>query len=288
MRVPPARRKPTYAVGSVDNALRLLQMLRDVGKVRGKDAAAELNISPSTVHRHMSMLVYRGFAVQDDSRTYLPGPAIGIEAVSFDWTRRFQSLVKPFLEDLRDQLDETVYFMIRTGTTVRFILTVEASHRTRAGDRHGFVIPAHSSAAGRAILAAMTPAAVAGLYRKPFSSEPVEGMTQEAIDRLQQELSRVRSRGYELSVEEVETGIVSLAVPIRNADATAAISIAGPVSRLERFTRKDTIDTLLQTRNRIEAESERTTHDGDSTVPDLVSHPPEPEPLTLTGTDSRA
>ncbi len=62
---------------SVDNVLRLLQMLRDVGGLRLKDAAEELGIAPSTAHRLLAMLVYRGFAVQDERRMYHPGSAMG-------------------------------------------------------------------------------------------------------------------------------------------------------------------------------------------------------------------
>ena len=37
----------------------------------------ELGIAPSTAHRLLAMLVYRGFAVQDEKRMYHPGPAMG-------------------------------------------------------------------------------------------------------------------------------------------------------------------------------------------------------------------
>lgn len=41
--------RPSYALESVDNALRLLQMLRDVGALRLKDAAEELGDRKSVV-----------------------------------------------------------------------------------------------------------------------------------------------------------------------------------------------------------------------------------------------
>ncbi|MFD0533119.1 helix-turn-helix domain-containing protein [Actinomadura luteofluorescens] len=66
--------KPPYPLRSVDNALHLLQVLRDQGGLRVSEAAAELGTARSTAHRLLAMLVYRGFAVQDDNHTYLPGP----------------------------------------------------------------------------------------------------------------------------------------------------------------------------------------------------------------------
>ena len=67
------RNKPSYALTSVDNALRLVQLLRDQGRLRVTDAAAELDVAPSTAHRLLGMLVYRGFAIQDDGRATFPG-----------------------------------------------------------------------------------------------------------------------------------------------------------------------------------------------------------------------
>ena len=92
--------KPTYLLESVDNALKLLQMLRDVGALRLKDAAAELDIAPSTAHRLFAMLVYRGFAVQDEKRLYHPGPAMGAGPAQRGWTREFTDRCRPHMEAL--------------------------------------------------------------------------------------------------------------------------------------------------------------------------------------------
>jgi IclR family transcriptional regulator, acetate operon repressor len=54
----PPQKKPMYPIEAVDNALRLLQLLRDGGKLRLKEAAAELGVAPSTAHRLLAMLVY--------------------------------------------------------------------------------------------------------------------------------------------------------------------------------------------------------------------------------------
>lgn len=247
----PARRRPAYAIGSVDNALRLLQILRDVGAVRGKEAAEELGISPSSVHRLMAMLVFRGFAVQDESRIYLPGPAIGVPAANFDDTRRLQHIARLHLEGLRDAIDETTNMSILVRTSVRFIFTAE-SRRPPSGDRYGFVLPAHTSAAGRAILANQPPSEVLRLYR-PAQGQQLLGDGE--LDRLQDQLRRVRELGYSLSVEENEMGIASVAVPIRRPQLqpASAVSIASTVARLKHITDPDVIRGLLDARNAIEA-----------------------------------
>jgi IclR family transcriptional regulator, acetate operon repressor len=70
------KNRPAYAIESVDNALRILQLLRDSGQVRVSDVAAEIGTARSTAHRLLAMLVYRDFAVQAEDRSYRPGPAL--------------------------------------------------------------------------------------------------------------------------------------------------------------------------------------------------------------------
>jgi IclR family acetate operon transcriptional repressor len=249
----PRLRKPTYAISSVDNAIQLIHMLRDLGEVRGMDAAEELGISRSSVHRLMSMLVFRGFAVKDESRVYHPGPSIGVQPVAVAGAKDLLSIVKPHLNDLRDGLGESAYCMMLTGRSIRFLWTAESAYPTHAEDRRGFVLPAEGSAGGRAILATKSPASVRLLYREPCENGE---LNEDDMARLQFELRQVTVRGYSFSIEEAERGIVSVAVPIRYEAVRppSAISIAGPVSHLKRVTDPAAIARLTNVRDEIEHE----------------------------------
>ena len=54
--------EPAYRLASVDHALQLALALRQDGPLRTVDAARRLGVAPSTAHRLLAMLVYRGFA----------------------------------------------------------------------------------------------------------------------------------------------------------------------------------------------------------------------------------
>lgn len=159
------RKKPTYSIDAVDNALQLLQLLRDLGSVRLKDAAAELKVAPSTAHRLLAMLVYRGFATQDESKRYLPGPSLGVGPAGIGGTTQLRRIAQPHLELLAARLNETVNLMIRVGTQVRFLSTVEGSNILRIGDRQGTVLPANSASGGKAILAELDREVLEQLFR---------------------------------------------------------------------------------------------------------------------------
>lgn len=84
----------------MDHALTLMEMVRDYGRVRISVAARLLGVSVSTAHRLMAMLVYRGYAVQDASRRYIPGPALGLPPVGVPWTAELRHRSYPHLEML--------------------------------------------------------------------------------------------------------------------------------------------------------------------------------------------
>ena len=121
------KNKPPYAVESVDNALRILQALRDSGQLRVSEVAEELGIARSTAHRLLSMLVYRDFAVRSEDHTYLPGPALSAPPLHGEPMARLRSQLRPYMEALRDQVAETVNLLVRIGAQTRFLYTVEST-----------------------------------------------------------------------------------------------------------------------------------------------------------------
>lgn len=249
------RKKPPYALESVDNALHLLQLLRDEGRLRNKDAADELGIAPSSANRLLSMLVYRGFAVQDETRLYLPGPALGEPPVVHENARALKALVQPHLEHAVRRFRESANLVIRVGTNVRFLSTVESPLPLRVSDRQGAVIPARKASGGKALLAELSPALLERMYLSDLSlpGEQVDGT---ALLALQEELERVRRSGYAINRESTESGVSAIGISIHGADgeAIAAISIAAPSSRFEAHLDAGLIDFMPELQRRVEAD----------------------------------
>lgn len=233
------KNKPPYALESVDNALRLLQMLRDTGRVRVTEAARELGCARSTAHRLLAMLVYRDFAVHDDERGYLPGPALSAPRVAGRPAQVLRQALAPHMERLCDQVGETVNLVIRVGTQVRFLSSVESAQVLHVGDRRGTILPAHRASGGKALLAELTADELDELY--PAGDDAPTGRTDErptgpAYAKLCRELARVRRRGFALNMEETETGVCAVGTCVYGQDdrAVAALSVAVPSARFHR------------------------------------------------------
>lgn len=227
------KNKPPYAVESVDNALRILQALRDSGQLRVSEVADELGIARSTAHRLLSMLVYRDFAVRTEDHLYRPGPALSAPPLGGgEPVARLRTLLRPHMEALRDAVAETVNLLVRSGAQARFLLTVESNQLLRVGDRQGTILPAWVTSGGKALLAELPDAQLATVLRGA-SGRPPAGLTDAARRSLVTELRLVRERGWAENIEGSESGLCAVGMCVRDASgaAVAALSVAMPAFR---------------------------------------------------------
>jgi IclR family acetate operon transcriptional repressor len=228
------KNKPPYAVESVDNALRILQALRDSGRVRVSEIAGELGIARSTAHRLLSMLVYRDFAIRADDHSYLPGPALSAPPLRGEPMSRLRNQLRPFMEALRDQVGETVNLQVRLGAQTRFLSTVESAEVLRVGDRQGTILPAWVTSGGKVLLAALPDAQLTAVLGPDPRADPLRWrLTDSGRRALITELRQVREQGWAENIEESESGLCAVGMCVRDSAgaAIAALSVAAPAAR---------------------------------------------------------
>lgn len=219
----------------MDNALALLQLIGERQALRVAEAADLLGVARSTAHRLLTALRRRGFVTQDrPNGAYRPGPTlydIGIRAASRIDIRR---VARPVLEQLREDTRETASLAVLEGTTVRFVECAESPRSVRVGNRTGVVRPAHASALGKAILAALPETEVARRY--PDGGLPPVGTAAAItdVDVLRADLAGIRTRGYAVNWEESIDGVCAVAVALQSTvgQPPAALALAAPRSRV--------------------------------------------------------
>jgi IclR family transcriptional regulator, acetate operon repressor len=220
------KNKPQYAIESVDNALHLAQLLLLEGPMRVSDAASRLDVSVSTAHRLLAMLVYRDFAEQDPDKRYRPGPVLR-SATSTDLPlSELRRTAIPHLQRLVDRVDESANLLVLTGNEVRFVHTVECTQLLRVGDRAGKSLPAHVTSAGKAMLSALDDDQLEDTLREVDEAERTQ---------LRRSLRAVRQNGFALNNGQTETGLTAIGVPVRcGGGRIAGISLAMPSARFKR------------------------------------------------------
>jgi DNA-binding IclR family transcriptional regulator len=222
--------KPVYALNSVDRALKILQLLRDRGSMRLSDIAAELDVSPSTAHRLLAMLAYRGFAQQSESRMYEPGPGIGAPPTKTLFTDTSRVRVQRILDKAAVDLGGRINIGVLSRANVRVV----ASSACEAGDTFdstGVVMRADVSAMGQAMLASLSDEEVRSLY----FAEGRDLLPQAAFGDLLRRLNATRHVGYAINRLATTTDTSSVACAIRNPEGrvVAAISITVPSAKFD-------------------------------------------------------
>lgn len=225
------KRRPAYAVSSVDSALRIAAMLQLEGEMTVTEVAERLEVARSTAHRLLAMLVYRDFAVQTENRTYRAGPVLELAAHSQSEASHLRAAALPHLVALVDALGETANLMMRTGDTARFIASVECSQALRVGSREGMVFPAHTTTGGLVLLADLSDDEIQGLYseeRRAGRSAPGPD-----LDVLTRDLAKIRHRGFALNDGRSERGVVAVGCPVRDrrGRTVAGLSVSLPSVR---------------------------------------------------------
>lgn len=229
----PQKKPPTYAISSVDHALRIAAMLQLEGGLTVAEAAERLGVARSTAHRLFQMLVYRDFAVQDADRTYRAGPVLELATLSQSATSRLRAAALPHLRRLVDLLGESANLTVRTGTNARFVASVECEQALRVGSREGMVFPAHQTTGGLLLLSDLPDSELEALYAPERFAERAESRPDP--DRLKRDLAAIRRNGFAVNDGRSERGVVAVGAPVREDGAmVAALSVSMPSVRYDK------------------------------------------------------
>jgi DNA-binding IclR family transcriptional regulator len=131
------------------------------------------------------------------------------------------------------ELKHTITLGVLDGASVLFIERVDGLERVKVTVDIGSRVPAHSSAAGKALLAGLSDAEVMRCLKsielKPLINKPVN------IKNVLASLTKVRQSGFAVNNEESTKGLIAVAVPIVGAvdSHLAALGAAFPAGTLK-------------------------------------------------------
>jgi DNA-binding IclR family transcriptional regulator len=233
--VTPPRRD---SVQSLDRALDLLEALATGGEFGVTELANRTGLVPSTVHRLLATLAKRGYVAQSaESGRYRLGYKVAEIGAGFgEGLARLRAVAHPHLESISRETGETVNLVVLDGDRVVYVDQVEGTRRVRMFTAVGTAALAHTTGAGKAILAFGPPEALIELYggREPLAR--LTPATLVTIAALGDDFARIRARGYALDEEEHEIGVGCIATPVLDDGGRplAAISVSGPSTRVLR------------------------------------------------------
>lgn len=208
-------------VEAVERALEIINCFTEEHSVLGLKQLAEMTgFYKSTILRLVASLERYGFIIrQRDGRFRLGSAFISLGDIarrSFD----IAALVRPVLEDLRDQLNESIAFYVRSGNKRICLYRANANRAIRHQLEEGLRLPLERGAGGRILVA--------------FSGEAGEPY------------DTIRSQGWYTSAGERDPEVASVAVPVLdgNGHILAALAASGLISRFDARRQKECVEIL--------------------------------------------
>ena len=216
-----------------------------------QEIATALGIPVSSLSYLLSTLVERHY-LQREGRRYSAGPGLARLQAS---TGGF-SLVEraaPLVRTLRVQLNETSSFFVRRDWEIEAIVTESSEQTLRYSVPQGQRLPMHALAAGKVLLAALSPEELDAYFlaseRDSFTECTV---TEEAI--LREQVSEARKTGFATTDEEYSRGIEGIArLVTMNGEAVGSLSVAVPKVRFDDEVEARVCDLLERTASLLEA-----------------------------------
>ena len=228
-------------IQALDRAVAILKVLADGEGMSLTELAEASGQAPATVYRVLSTFEAQGM-VEVQAATQLSlasGGNRSASAVRSSVAPASSSRRATVMRELMSATGETANLAIADGGQVVFISKVETSASPiRAFFRPGTRGPIHASGIGKALLAFQPPEAIARIVREQglaaFTAQTITDPAQ-----LAEELVAIRVRGWAVDDEERTEGMRCVAAPIFNEfrEATAGVSVSGPIGRMARSRR---------------------------------------------------
>lgn len=190
-----------------------------------EEISARLSIPRSTVYRFLALLREFGL-VEDgsDGRCQL-GPAAVTLGYAAKVTAVLDEVWRPTMNSIAQESRESVLVLRRMGTHAVCVDRAESQHPVRLSFEVGRVMPLHTGAGPKLMLAETD---------DDFVRSYLKNHVPVAVERrvLREDIELIRSRGWSESQSEVDPGIWAVAVPLMiSKDRHYCITVALPEYR---------------------------------------------------------
>jgi IclR family KDG regulon transcriptional repressor len=233
---PPAKHQRERA--GVQSLERAFAILEEIAQSREGIGLAELSkrvgLHNSTTFHLVKTMVALGYIRQSrETKRYRIGrPLFALAAGSLDEVE-LVSLATPVLEDLSAATGESGHFAVRSGDAVVVIAKTSGTGAFQLTERAGVARPAHCTALGKVLLAALTPAQL----DRFLASHELRAFTPKSLteaEPLRRELAEVARTGIAFDDGEFDPEVRCVAVPVYDftGQVAGALGISGPIWRL--------------------------------------------------------
>ena len=219
------------------------------------ELAARINLTRAGARRFLLTLVDLGY-VSVSGRYFSLRPRVLELGYSYLSSLPLSEIAGPHLEQLVHTIHESSSLSLLDGDDIVYVARVHTSRIMTMTINIGTRLPAFATSMGRVLLADLEQDALQE-YVQNLTLQPFTPRTVTSAESLLQEIALVRRQGYCIVDQEIELGLRSVAVPVRNrtGQVVAAMNVSSPAGRRTLLQiRKELLPPLQETASRIEAD----------------------------------
>lgn len=230
----------------INSLARGLAVLRAFSKDRPEMTLSEVavvaELSPAVARRCLNTLEHLGY-VGRRGKLFLLRPEVMSFASAYLESINLEGVVRPHLQEIRDHTGDSSSLAVLSQNDILYLMHVSTNRMIRLAAGVGTRFPAYATSLGRVLLAGLSEAALND-YFKQVQPRAFTDKTETSAAKLRQIVKQVRKRGYASVQDELDYGIVSVAVPVVNdrGETIAAINCSTATTRI---TQEEMIRTRL-------------------------------------------
>jgi IclR family pca regulon transcriptional regulator len=217
------QRSPEF-VQSLERGLTVIKSFsRDPPTLTLSEIAERAGLNRAAARRFLLTLKDLGY-VETDGRAFALRPRVLELGYAYLSSLPVWEVAKPHMEELADKVMETTSASVLDGADIVFVARVGGKRIMNMTLGVGSRLPAWATAMGRILLAELSPEQLDRYFQK-VALDPLTERTITDEKRLRNIIGKADEQGWILVDQEVEDGIRSLAVPIRNPDGRAEVAL---------------------------------------------------------------
>lgn len=227
--------KSKYLLSSVNNALKVLDILGIRDNIGASEISRLAEIDKSSVFKILYTLEHRNYVYKTADAKYRIGAKLASFGDAASEQKNVVDIATLYMRRLRDTCHETVYLgVLNTAGRVIMVHKEDGDSPNHINTRIGYELDSYSNSMGLLLLAYLEPA----MQTSVIDSIHFRAHTRKTIDSKQALLERLQSlKGQPLAIDYDENymGHSTMAAPIFDSSnrCTASISIVCPTETLQ-------------------------------------------------------
>lgn len=220
-------------VNSLARGLEVIRVFtRHKPKMTLSEVAQATGMTRASVRRFLLTLVREGY-VEATGRHFSLRPKVLELGFSVLSSMDIWSIAQPIMNDLAERIQESCFAAVLDDDAVIYVARASSNRVVNVGINIGSRVPAYCVSTGRVLLAAL-PEPEFHAYLDRVKLDKITPNTVTSKVKLRSAIEEARRQGWAIVDQEMEIGLRSLSVPIRDRtqQVVAALNVCCPSARV--------------------------------------------------------